>query len=85
MSSAALAFVSLWFLLAIPSSLLARRLGHPMWPSYIVWCPYLGFTLLHWSFGETAMLRAPSLVLFIVAIVPWIPGAAYLWFLALRK
>jgi hypothetical protein len=56
-----------------------------MWPSYIVWCPYLGFTLLHWSFGETAILRAPSVGLFIVAIVPWIPGAAYLWFLALRK
>lgn len=28
-----------WGAAAIPTSLIARRLGHPMWIAYVAWCP----------------------------------------------
>jgi hypothetical protein len=82
-NSLTLSLVLIWFLLAIPRSLLARRLGHRMWPSYVAWCPFLGSMLLIWSLE---IINAPLVaIIFIQSIVTWIPGAAYLWFLALRK
>lgn len=64
-----------YFAMAIPTSLIARRLGHPMWIAYLAWCPFwvIFFHLL-------VFVHAQWLIWFF-----WVPGAAYLWVLALNR
>lgn len=68
-----LLLVFAYFLMAIPTSLIARRLGHPMWIAYIAWCPF-------WAifFQLFLFIHAQWLIWFF-----WLPGALYLWILAL--
>jgi hypothetical protein len=67
--------VAAWVAIAIPTSLIAHRLGHPRWIAYIAWCPFWGAFLF-----QVLPFHRGWIILF-----SWLPGAAYLWVLALKK
>ena len=76
--------ILVWFAFAIPTSLIARRFGHPAWIAYVAWCPF-------WYGVLAQVWRAMLSELFPFDAIgwliwfAWLPGAAYLWVLALRK
>jgi hypothetical protein len=73
-----------WFAMAIPTSLIARRLGHSRWVSYVVWCPFIAVVLLHLIDPLIIRLLPIKAWLFIDSMAFLVPGVLYLWFLALK-
>jgi hypothetical protein len=69
----ALVFI-FWIAMAIPTSVIASRIGHPRWIAYVVWCPAWANILayIHHSLGPLAILF-------------WVPGVVYLWLLVFGK
>lgn len=73
-------FIVFWFGLAVPTSLVGSRVGHPKWVAYLACCP---FTVSILVLLMTSFVRWPGL--FTVALfVFWVPGVVYLWVVALK-
>jgi hypothetical protein len=73
-----------WLAMAVPTSLIARRKGHPPWIAFVAWCPFL----VTWSV-DGIILLAPQLsasrTLGMASFFFWIPAAVYLWVLAFSR
>ena len=73
--------IAFWLALAIPTSRIASRYGHPKWIAYAAWFPFT----LGWIAVGIVLLspHTPGIqALGIVGYFYWLPGAAYLWVLA---
>jgi hypothetical protein len=81
---AMLSSVAVWFAMAIPTSLIAHRLGKSRWVPFLVWCPVvtLAMGVASVPFIRSIPLAAMPIV---VDIISWGPGALYFWYLALSK
>lgn len=79
-----LSSVVVWFAMAIPISIIARRLGKSRWVPFIVWCPIvtLGLGATSFNFLRSILLAA---VPGAVSIITWSPAALYFWYLALSS
>lgn len=78
---AVLSSVVVWFALAIPTSLIAHRLGKSRWVPFVVWCPLVTLAL---GVGSLPIMRLIPVPI-VVDGISWGPAALYFWYLALSK
>ena len=73
--------VAFWVAIAIPTSPIASRIGHPKWIAYVAWWPFgLGWIalLILDFFPGSAWVGSVNFFF-------WLPDTAYLWVLATKK
>ncbi len=73
-------FTAFWFGLAVPTSLIGSRIGHPKWVAYLACFP---FTVSILVLLASSFIRQPGL-LGVALFVFWVPGVIYLWIVALK-
>jgi|ERR1019366_5470078 hypothetical protein len=74
-----------WFAFAIPTSLLARRMGHPWWLAYIIWNPFWVVYVRPILFRTFPILAEQHATSFLSWVLYLIPGVIYWWIVALSK
>ena len=70
-----------WLAMAIPTSLIARQVGHPKWISYVAWCPFLLALIV---IGVGREFPQIATIVGVANFFFWLPGSIYLLALALK-
>ncbi len=73
-----------WVAMAVPTAAFARRLGDPLWISYLVWFPHWVPLARPTLFAAVPFLAEQHATAFITWVMYLIPGVVYLWVLAIR-
>jgi hypothetical protein len=72
-----------WFALALPTSLLAKRVGHPWWLAYIAWFPFWVPYVRPLLFEAVPVLAEQHATAFLSWVLYLLPGVIYWWIVAL--
>jgi hypothetical protein len=79
-----LSSVVVWFGMAVPVSMVARRLGKAMWVPFLLWCPVVTIGSAAGA-GHFLHSMPPAAIPGVLIALLWTPGALYFWYLALNS